>query len=717
MKNATTITANVGGKDIHIETGALAGQADAAVMLTLGETMLHCAISTSREPRPGIDFFPLQVEYREKFYAAGQFPGGYLKREARPSEKEVLTMRVTDRPIRPLFPKGFHRDVQINCLLLSADGENDSDILAMNAASIALHISELPFNGPLAACRVGRVEGEFVVNPTQSQILESDLNLVYAGTREKTMMIEGEADEISEADLIAAMRLAHESIQPIIDAHHELRTKLGLADKVPFEKPDHSGMFNKMIEFRGKELAAALLTPGKKARGKKVREIREEIHAKFIEDDPELDENDFFHVFDDVEIELVRRNFLDDGKRIDGRGALDLRPLTSEVGFLPRVHGSAMFARGETQNVATITLGTKKDSQRMDGVVGGPKEKFFILHYNFPPYSVGEAGRLGATSRREIGHGNLAERSLARMMPEDFEYTVRIVSEIMSSNGSTSMASVCGGTLALLDAGVAIKPVAGISVGLFTRPADNLSKLVIDILGTEDHCGDMDFKVCGTRDGITGWQVDMKINGLDWNQVEEAFSIAYDGRMKILDHMTETLPAPREDYSKYAPRMTVVMIDPEKIGALIGPGGKNIRAITEENDVQIDIADDGSVTIYATNGTAMDAGIAAVKACTAEAEVGVIYDGVVTGTKPFGAFVEVLPGIEGLVHISELADYRVEQTEDICKKGDKMRVKCIDVDEKGKVRLSRKAAIAEEGEPGGDGDAECADDEGGSEEE
>lgn len=714
MKNATSVTAHVGGKDIHIETGALAGQADAAVMIRLGDTMLHCAISTSREPREGIDFFPLQVEYREKFYAAGRFPGGYMKREARPSEKEILTMRVTDRPIRPLFPKGFHRDVQINSLVLSADGENDSDVLSMNAASIALHISDLPFGGPLAACRVGRLNGEFVVNPTNAQMVESDLDLLYAGTREKTMMIEGEADEISEEDLISAMRVAHEAIQPIIDAHHELRSKLGLGDKEPFVAPDHSDVFNKMIEYRGAELAEALLIAGKKARGTRVREIREEIHAKFIEDDPEMDENVFFHTFDEVEIELVRRNFIDHGKRIDGRAALELRPLDSEVGLFPRTHGSAMFARGETQNVAIVTLGTKSDSQGMDAVVGGPKEKYFILHYNFPPYSVGEAGRLGATSRREIGHGNLAERSLRRMLPQDFQYTIRIVSEIMSSNGSTSMASVCGGTMALLDAGVAIKPVAGISVGLFTRESENISKTVLDILGTEDHCGDMDFKVCGTRDGITGWQVDLKINGMSWEQVEDAFRVAKDGRMQILDHMAQTLPEAREDFSPYAPRVQVVMIDPEKIGALIGPGGKNIRAITEECDVQIDIEDDGTVSIYANDGQKMAEGIARVKACTAEAEIGVTYDGVVTGTKPFGAFVEILPGIEGLVHISELADYRVEQTEDICKKGDNIRVKCIDVDEKGKVRLSRKAVLADEG--GDDSEAEDGSEEEGGDE-
>ena len=714
MNNATSVTVHVGGKDIVFETGALAGQADGATLVRLGDTTLHCAVSSSREPRPGANFFPLQVEYREKFYAAGRFPGGYLKREARPSEKEVLTMRVTDRPLRPLFPGGFYRDVQINNLVMSCDGENEPDILSMNAASMALHLSDLPFNGPLGAVRVARVDGEFVINPTIAQIEATDLNLIYAGTRDKAMMIEGEADEISETDLIAAMKLAHDAIQPLIDAQHEMRGKLGLPEKEPAESPDISARIGQLAALQGEALSEAMLIAGKKERGERVREIKDALKEQILETEPELDEDEFSYWFDELEIESVRRNVLDRGKRIDGRAFDELRPLGAEVGVIPRVHGSAMFNRGETQNIAIVTLGTRSDTQGMDGVTGGPREKNFLLHYNFPPYSVGEAGRLGATSRREIGHGNLAERSLARQMPEDFPYTTRIVSEIMSSNGSTSMASVCGGSLALFDAGVPIKKaVAGISVGLFTAPGR--SELVLDILGSEDHCGDMDFKVCGTREGITGFQVDLKIHGLDWDQVEGAFEMARAGRHQILDTMDSVLSAPRPELSPYAPRMETIMIDPEKIGALIGPGGKNIRRITETLDVQIDIEDDGSVFVFATSGEAMANAVKEIKACTAEAEVGVIYKGRVTGTKPFGAFVEILPGIEGLVHISELADYRVEQTEDICKVGDEMHVKCIDVDDKGKIRLSRKAAMRDMEDGDGDSASDSGDSDSGEE--
>jgi len=695
MKNATTVTTKLGEYSINIETGVLAGQADGSVVVTMGDNVLFCAISTSREPRPGIDFFPLQVEYREKFYCAGQFPGGYFKREARPSEKEILTMRVTDRPLRPLFPKGFCRDVQINNLVMSCDGNTDTDILSVNAASTALVISELPFNGPLGAVRVGRIDGKFIALPTHEEVLKSDINLIYAGTAEKTMMIEGEADEISEADLIAAMKFGHEAIQPIIKAQLELRAKLGLGEKEPFVAVEPTEVINKVKELAGNSLHEVMLIGDKKQRGEGIRRVRDELNEKLLAVMPDVEEEDFSKAFYKLEINAVRENVLEHGKRIDGRQLEAMRPLTSEVSVLPRTHGSSVFARGETQSLCTVTLAATSEAQNIDGVTGGPKEKNFILHYNFPPYSVGEAGRLGATSRREIGHGNLAERSLARMVDQtEFPYAIRIVSEIMSSNGSTSMASVSGGCLALMDAGVPMRrPVAGISVGLFTAPGKSLQ--VLDILGTEDHCGDMDFKVCGSSKGITGWQVDMKIHGLDWAQLEYAFELARKGRLEILDHMAETLSGPREDISQYAPRTQVLEIDPEKIGALIGPGGKNIRSITDNLDVQIDIEDDGRITLYSSKAEIMEAAINEVKKFTMEAEPGVLYKGIVRSIKPFGAFVEVLPGKDGLVHISELAEERVERVEDFLEVGQKVTVKCLDVDDNGKIRLSLKAAIAD----------------------
>jgi polyribonucleotide nucleotidyltransferase len=694
MKNGTSVEIPLGGKTLKIETGAIAHQALGAVTVQIDETMVFCAVTGTKKPREGIDFFPLQVEYREKFYAAGRFPGGYFKREARPAEKEILTMRVTDRPIRPLFPEGYFNDVQINGFVMACDGINEPDMHFVNAASTCLVLSDIPFKGPIGAVRIGRIGGEFIINPTVDQMAESSLNLVYVGTKEKTMMIEGDAEEISEADVVAAMKVAHEAIQPIIEGQLELRRKIGKADKVVEDVLIDQNLIDKGYELCGGPLSDALSIPGKLERGNVVHAIRDDLKPKMEEAFPELTDNEFFHFFDELEMQVVRRNVLDHGKRIDGRGMAELRPLDADVGVIPRIHGSAMFARGETHNVATVTLGSLKDSQSIDAITGGPTGKNFLLHYNFPPYSVGEAGRLGMTSRREIGHGNLAERSIAKVIPKDYPYSVRVVSEIMGSNGSTSMASVCGGTLALMDAGVPItKPVAGISVGLFTN--ETKSELIIDILGSEDHCGDMDFKVCGTRDGITGFQVDMKIDGLNWEQIEGAFSMAKDSRFEILDFMATILSEPRAELSQYAPRIHEMRIDPEKIGALIGPGGKVIRGITEETGVQIDINDDGTVLIYATDGTSMAAGVAAVEGVTAEAEVGKIYDGLVKACKDFGAFVEILPGTEGLVHISELENSRVENVEDVCKPGDRMFVKCLDVDDRGKIRLSRKAAMAD----------------------
>jgi polyribonucleotide nucleotidyltransferase len=694
MQDATSIEVQIGSKTLTLESGALARQAASSVVASIGETFLFCAVSTSK-PREGIDFFPMQVEYKEKFYAAGRFPGGFFKREARPSEKEILIMRVTDRPIRPLFPEGYRNELQINMMLMSTDGTQEVDSMAINAASTALTISEVPFQGPIGAVRVGRINGELILEPTQQQMLESDLELVYAGTRDKLLMMEGEAKEIPDDEMIAALKFAHAAIIDIIDAQLELRRKLGLPDKVIEPVPVNTDLMNAAKEFKGSELSDALCIAGKLERQEKVAAIRDELKVQMMEKFEAFTEEEFFHLFDALEIEIVRDNVLKHNKRIDGRQPEELRPLKGAVGLLPRVHGSAMFERGETQAVGIVTLGTGGDAQSMDGVTGGPTQKSFLLHYNFPPYSVGEAGRLGMTSRREIGHGNLAERSLKNIIPDDFPYSVRVVSEVMSSNGSTSMASTCAGTLALMDAGIPIKaPVAGISVGLFS--GEGKSVLVLDILGSEDHCGDMDFKVCGTRKGITGFQVDLKIHGLDWDQVEGAFALANKGRQQILDTMESVLPAPREELSATAPRFEKIKIDPEKIGALIGPGGKNIRRITDTHKVQIDIEDDGTVSIFSPDGAALKAAVNEIEASVGEAEVGKLYTGRVTGTKAFGAFVEIMPGLEGLVHISQLAEYRVNATEDIVNVGDIITVKCLEVSDNGRVSLSLKEAQAEQ---------------------
>ena len=698
MKGTTKVEFEVGGKPMTFETGLLAKQADGSVTCAIGDNLVFSAVTSAKEPREGCDFFPLQVEYREKFYAAGRFPGGYIKREARPSEKEILTMRVTDRPIRTLFPEGFHREVQINNMLMSCDGTLDTDVLSVNAASAALWLTELPFRGPIGAVRIARNDGEWIINPTHEQTAASDVDLTYCGSRDKVMMIEGSAKEMPEADFVAAMKRAHEEVVRIIDAQHELRKAVGLPEKV-VEAPERDSKFlDKARELAGDKFRELMKIKGKLERQDAVSALKEELKPQLEEIfGEEMGENDFFHAFHDLEVETVRRNVIEDGVRIGGRGLEEIRELEAYVGVLPRTHGSAVFGRGETQTICTVTLGTKKESQGLDAVTGGVSEKEFILHYNFPPYSVGEVGRLGMTSRREIGHGNLAERSIVPVLPEEFPYTVRVVSEVMGSNGSSSMASACGGCLSLMDAGVPLKaPVAGISVGLFTDEEKDVSIPVIDILGVEDHCGDMDFKVVGTREGITGFQVDLKIPGLTWDQVETAFEIARKGRLEILDYMETVISAPREELAPSAPRITTVKIDPDKIGALIGPGGKNIRAITDSTGAQIDIGEDGTVNIFAVDAAAMDEAVRAVNACTAEIEVGKIYDGKVITVKDFGAFVECLPGKEGLVHISEMANERIRSVEDVCKPGDRMRVKCIDVDNQGRVRLSRKAALNEE---------------------
>ncbi len=692
MTNTTFIETNIGTKSIRIETGLLAQQARGSVTVRMCDTIVFSAVTASDSPRKDIDYFPLQVEYREKFYASGQFPGGFFKREARPSEKEVLTARFTDRPIRPLFPKGYKNEVQINNTLLSADGENDGDVLSIVAASAALMISDIPFYGPIAAVRVGRIDGKLIINPTNSERDQSDLNLIFVSNQDLPVMIEGDAREIKEEDLLLAMKAGYEECKKIIDAQLQLRSKLGLPDKKIVEINDDEAMSKAAAEIAERDLTEALMIPEKKKRQTRVTEIRTNLKLKLTELFPEMPDKKFPDIFDDLEINLVRANVLKNKHRIDGRDFDEIRPLYGDVGLLPRAHGSSVFNRGETQALGTVTLGGKSDSQNMDSITGGPSEKIFMVHYNFPPYSVGEVGRLGSVGRREIGHGALAERSLAQVMPENHPYTVRLVSEIMGSNGSSSMASICAGTLALMDAGVKIKkPVAGISIGLFSDGSQ--SQLVTDITGKEDHCGDMDFKVAGTREGITGFQVDMKIHGLSWDLTAQAFTKALEARLRILDFLATIIAEPRNDLSQYAPRVEVIKINPEKIGFLIGPGGKNIRRITDLTGAQIDIEDDGTVHIFSVGKESMEKAVNEVGLITAEAEEGVIYNGKVTGIKEFGAFVEILPGKDGLVHISELADCHVKNVDEICKIGDQMSVKCIGIDDRGRIKLSRKAAM------------------------
>ena len=694
MKDTVSVSVQIGGRTLTIETGLLARQAAGSTTVTFADAIVFAAVTNTDKPREGIDFFPLQVEYREKYYAAGRFPGGFFKRESRPSEKEILTARITDRPLRPLFPDGYYNDVQVNSMVLSADGENDPDVLNVVAASTALHISEIPFMGPIGAVRVGRIKGQLVINPTFTQRKESDLDLIYAGTRERFLMMEGAADEISEADFFAAMKIAHAEVVKLVDAQIELRRKLGKPDKkIVDQEPDAE----KMAFLRttaGEELRQALLVAGKQDREGKLKAIKVLLHDKIFEKWPELEENHFGKLFDALEIELVRRNLVEHGKRIDGRAMDVIRPLYAQLAVLPRAHGSAIFNRGETQSLGSVTLGTKQDVQSLDALTGGDTEKNFMLHYNFPPYSVGEVGRLGSTGRREIGHGALAERSLRPVVPADYPYTVRIVSDIMGSNGSSSMASVCVGALAMMDAGIPIKgAVAGVSIGLFTNKDESKSIIITDILGSEDHCGDMDFKVAGTAKGITGFQVDLKLRGLTWDIVEQSLERARIGRMQILKFMEGVIATPRAELSPFAPRIFKIQIPVDKIGELIGPGGKNIRRITELSNAQIDIEDDGTVSIFAANAEALELAKREVQMITADPEEGRLYEGTVTGIKEFGCFVEILPGRDGLCHISELAEARIRSVEDVCKLGDKMWVKCIGVDDRGRVKLSRREAM------------------------
>jgi polyribonucleotide nucleotidyltransferase len=709
------VVCSIGQSQITIETGKLAKQADGAVTIQMGETIVFVAAVAATKAKEGQDFFPLTVDYREKAAAAGKFPGGYFKREGRPTEKEILTSRIIDRPIRPLFPKGWYNEVQVQTIPLSADGENDPDMLALLGASAALMVSNIPWAGPLGACRVGRVGGQFIANPTHVQTAESDLDLVYVGNENDLVMYEGSAKEISEADFNAALKFAQESIQPMIQAQKELAAKVGKKKREITLNIVPEEILNEAKSRAGDRIVAALLTPEKLLRESKVNAIKDEVGKDLVEKFGEEKVTNFVinDAFYYIQKEAVRGLIMKEGKRLDGRDLETVRPISGEVGILPRAHGSALFSRGETQAIVLATLGTGEDAQEFDSYTGGETEKKFILHYNFPNYSVGETGRISGPGRREIGHGALAERSIEPMLPLDtYPYAIRVTAEIMESNGSTSMASVCGGTLSLMDAGVPmIRPVAGISIGICTVYGSDKKisqyKLLTDIIGWEDAFCDMDCKIAGTEKGITGFQLDLKLTGIPHHIMAETVEKARIARMHILAEMAKVIAAPRTDISKYAPRIETIKINPEKIGALIGPGGKNIKRLVEESGCEINIEDDGTVNIFSVSPEGMKIAKEAITGMTAEAEIGKIYRGKVVTIKEFGAFVEFLPGKDGLVHISELANFRVKQTEDIVKMGDEIWVKCLGVDEKGRVKLSRKAAMADrDKEMGGTGEGE-----------
>ena len=699
------VTAQIGATHISIETGRVAKLADGAVLVQCGDTIVLVSAVSATAIKEGQDYFPLTVDYREKAAAAGKFPGGYFKREGRPTEKETLTSRMIDRPLRPLFPQGYFYDTQVISILLSADGQNDPDILAINGASAALCVSDIPFAGPIGAVRVGRVNGQFVANPTHAEREQSDLDLVYVGTENDVIMIEGAANEVPEADFVKALEFAHGHAREMIRVQKELASQVGKAKReMPLLNVDPT-LLEIAYQVAGDKIEGALYTEGKVARSKAVEALREQVKTSILEKHPEADKFAISQAFDYVQKKAFRKSILEKQKRMDGRGYQDLRQISCEVGVLPRAHGTAIFQRGETQALALVTLAPIEEAQNIDAYGGGVTSKRFILHYNFPPFSVGETGRTGGASRREIGHGALAERSLEPIVPSenDFRYAIRISSEIMESNGSTSMASVCGGMLALMDAGVPVKgTVAGISVGLVTEHSEDRQlkryELLTDIIGSEDHFGDMDFKLCGTDNGVTGFQLDLKLPGVSHKIMAEAIGRAKEARTKILGIMRGALDKPRAELSKYAPRIETIKINPEKIGALIGPGGKTIKGIVAETGAEINIEDDGSVHIYATSGESMARAKEIIGGMAKEIEIGQTYQGRVVSIKEFGAFVEVLPGKDGLVHISELADFRVKRTEDVVKIGDMIWVKCIGIDDKGRVKLSRKAALKERAE-------------------
>ena len=685
------------GRPLSIEVGRLAKQADGAALITYGETVVLVTAVAARELKMDTDFFPLTVDYQEKTFAAGKIPGGFFKREGRPSEKEILTCRLIDRSIRPLFAEGLRCETQVIATVLSADKENDPDIVAMLGASVALHVSDIPFNGPLAGVRIGRIDGKWVINPTQSQLGESETDIFMSGSKDAIVMVEGGAQIVPESEILEALFVGHEAIQPLLQLQEDLRREVGKVKRqVPLAELNHD-IVRRVEELASAKLKEALEIQEKLERYKRIGEIKNEVVTEALAEFPDK-QKDIKGAFEELKKNVFRSLVIQKEKRIDGRGLKDIRPIACEVEVLPRTHGSALFTRGETQALVVTTLGTASDEQRVDALIGEHFKKF-MLHYNFPPFSVGEVKFLRGPGRREIGHGNLAERALVPVLPmdESFPYTIRIVAEILESNGSTSMASVCGGSLSLMDAGVPVTaPVAGIAMGLI-KEGEHV-RVLSDILGDEDHLGDMDFKVAGTAAGVTSLQMDIKISGVNREIMGQALHQAKEGRMHILNIMNQTLSAPRSNVSGHAPRIITIHVKPDKIREIIGPGGKVIRGIIEATGVKMDVEDDGSVTIASTDEAASKKAIEMVQRIAAEAEIGKIYKGTVRKIVEFGAFVEILPGTDGLVHISQLAPERVRKVSDVLKEGDEVMVKVLEIDKSGKIRLSRKEALQETGE-------------------
>ena len=705
------------GRRLIIETGRMAKQAAGSAVVTFGDTMVLAAVTVS-DKESALGFFPLLVEYREKTYAAGKIPGGFIKREGRPHDHEILAARIIDRSIRPLFPEGFKNEVQVYVYVISGDKENDSDVLGLIAASYALSASKIPWNGPVAGIRVGRVQDKWVLNPTFQQLAYSDMEVVVAGTADSINMVEGGCIEVTEADMLEAITLGHNGIKELIGIQKELLKQAGSTPKMPWSKTEAPADVVARVKADAEaKIIAAINQKDKHTRIQAVEEAKKSVASALAGEKPEW--APFVgNLLGDIEYNALRSQVLDTGKRVDGRSPKEVRAISIDSSVLPRAHGSALFTRGQTQALVACTLGTADDVQRLDSIKdAGEVTKTFMLHYNFPPFSTGEVRPMRGTSRREIGHGNLAERALQGVLPpfEEFPYTIRIVSDILESNGSSSMASVCGGSLAMFDAGVKLRAaVAGVAMGLIKEGSKYA--ILTDILGTEDHLGDMDFKVAGTEAGITSIQMDIKIEGMDINIMKEALAQAREGRLHILGEMKKALEAPRDDLSPHAPRIVTVQINPEKIGDLIGPKGKTIRGIQEETGAELTVDDSGTVTIAAVGGEAMERARQMVAAITAEPEVGAVYEGTVKSTTAFGEFIEIMPGTEALLHISEMRHQRTEKTEDVVKKGDRVKVKLIDRDERGRLRLSMKAltpkpeapAAAEGGAPAsGEGESQA----------
>jgi len=685
------------GRPLSIEIGRVAKQADGAALVRYGETVVLVTAVAARDLKLDMDFFPLTVDYQERTFAAGKIPGGFFKREGRPSEKEILTCRLIDRSVRPLFSEGLRCETQIIATVLSADRENDPDVVAMLGTSAALHVSDIPFSGPLAGVRIGRIDGRWVVNPTQTQLQESDTDIFLSCSRDAIVMVEGGAQMVPEDEILEALFTGHEAIQPLLAIQEELRREIGKVKReVPLAEID-AGVVRRVEELALTKLKQALDVPEKLERYKRIAEVKSEVVAQAGAEFPDKGKH-IKSAFDELKRNCFRGLVVHQEKRIDGRGLKDIRPIACEVSVLPRTHGSALFTRGETQALVVTTLGTASDEQRVDALLGEHYKKF-MLHYNFPPFSVGEVKYLRGPGRREIGHGNLAERALLPVLPaeESFPYTIRIVSEILESNGSSSMATVCGGSLALMDAGVPVAaPVAGIAMGLI-KEGEHV-RVLSDILGDEDHLGDMDFKVAGTPSGITSLQMDIKVSGVNRDVMRQALHQAREGRMHILGIMDQTIAAHRESVSGHAPRIITIKVKPDKIREIIGPGGKVIRGIIEATGVKMDVEDDGTVIIASSDEAAAQKAVEMVQRIAAEAEIGKIYKGTVRKIVEFGAFVEILPGTDGLVHISQLAPERVRRVSDVLKEGDEVMVKVLEIDRQGKIRLSRKEALLETGE-------------------